>query len=417
MGAPRAAVTHYREGQALRAGLANHVRKLWTRMDEDFDRSWQLLSADVNTAFVAAKTHAAVSAVEYTVAVEADLDMDTTMAGKVNVAAFAGTTRSGLPVESVTRTAIVEAKAAVAAGMTPGEALTVGGQVLQRLAVNEVTQARSDAVAAAITATPTTTGYVRMLNPPSCRACIVLAGKWFRWNQGFDRHPRCDCVHVPAREAMSELRTDPYVYFHSLTRAEQERIFGVDDAQAIRDGADIYRVVNIRDRGASKRKTWSGRLYDTPMVTMDQILAEAGGNRGKAIALMREHGFILEQGQIAGGVFAGNDGGSPWGYSAGALGRGGARKGATEAYRRAVETGERDILNPATQTAAERRFHTAYLNKQAADAGRNPYSRTEPLTARYRAIAERAWQRQLETLQDERTPQQIHDLAAKLGVK
>jgi hypothetical protein len=111
-------------------------------------------------------------------------------------------------------------------------------------------------------------GYVRMLNPPSCSRCAVLAGKWFGWNAGFQRHPRCDCRHIPS------LEVDKYdhlfsgdKYFHSLPSAEelaakhpdltvkmrqqaglysQEDIFTKAGAKAIRDGADVTQVVNAR---------------------------------------------------------------------------------------------------------------------------------------------------------------------------
>lgn len=111
-------------------------------------------------------------------------------------------------------------------------------------------------------------GYVRMLNPPSCSRCAVLAGKWFKWNQGFQRHPRCDCRHVPARETnWRGLTTNPNDYFDSLpTSADlatahpdltvqmrqeaglfsQEDIFTKAGAQAIRDGANVGQVVNAR---------------------------------------------------------------------------------------------------------------------------------------------------------------------------
>src|SRR5690348_18342012 len=44
-----------------------------------------------------------------------------------------------------------------------------------------------------------------LLNPPSCQRCAILAGRWYRWSQGFLRHPRCDCVNLPAeRQAWAE---------------------------------------------------------------------------------------------------------------------------------------------------------------------------------------------------------------------
>lgn len=90
-------------------------------------------------------------------------------------------------------------------------------------------------------------GYVRMLNPPSCSRCAVLAGKWFKWNQGFQRHPLCDCRHIPARESdAGDLTTNPNAYFDSLSTAEQDKTFGKAGAQSIRDGADPSQVVNAR---------------------------------------------------------------------------------------------------------------------------------------------------------------------------
>lgn len=90
-------------------------------------------------------------------------------------------------------------------------------------------------------------GYVRMLNPPSCSRCAVQAGRWFKWNRGFQRHPLCDCRHIPARESdAGDLTTNPNAYFESLSPAEQERIFTKAGAQAVRDGADVGQVVNAR---------------------------------------------------------------------------------------------------------------------------------------------------------------------------
>ncbi len=94
-----------------------------------------------------------------------------------------------------------------------------------------------------------------MLNPPSCSRCIILAGRWYRWNEGFRRHPRCDCQHIPASESVAgDMRVDPYETFRSMTLEEQERTFGRSQARAIRDGADIYRVVNINQRGLATAK-------------------------------------------------------------------------------------------------------------------------------------------------------------------
>lgn len=417
MALPRTSVTHYKATQQLKSKTARAVDREWARIrPDDLDLSWRDVGQRVARVITQAKMIAAIGAVEYAVAEGAEVGMPVELPGAVNIAAFTTASMAGVPVDMVTRGAVVQSKAGIASGLGAVDAVRQGGAWLRRLALNEVTASSSAALSTTIAASPRTTGFVRMLNPPSCRDCVILAGKWFRWNEGFDRHPNCDCVHVPAREAMNEVRTDPYAYFQSLSRDEQNKLFGPRDAESIRQGADIYRVVNVRNRGASTGHSWSARLYGSPTVTIDDLLIQSRGDRARMRELMLEHGFILPQGQVAGGALAGNAGGSPWGFSAGALGRGGTRRGATDAYRRAIETGQRDPLDPATQTAAERRFHRAYLNREAMLAGRNPFSSSRPLTTRQRELVEAEWQAQLAALDDPRTPGQIRALARLLGI-
>jgi hypothetical protein len=112
----------------------------------------------------------------------------------------------------------------------------------------QVQDAARTAAGVEIASRPEVNGYIRMMNPPSCSRCAVLAGKWFRWNQGFQRHPRCDCRHIPAAEAgdYSDVRLSGDKWFHTLSPTEQDRAFTKAGAQAIRDGADLTQVVNAR---------------------------------------------------------------------------------------------------------------------------------------------------------------------------
>lgn len=95
-------------------------------------------------------------------------------------------------------------------------------------------------------------GYVRMLNPPSCARCVVLAGKFYRHNDGFQRHPRCDCRHIPATEnTAGDLRTDPDLYFEKASPAEQLHLAGSKaNLKAINDGSDLGQIVNAYRRTA-----------------------------------------------------------------------------------------------------------------------------------------------------------------------
>lgn len=164
-------------------------------------------------------------------------------------------------------------------------------------------------------------GYVRMLNPPSCSRCAILAGKFYRWNEGFQRHPKCDCRHIPSLEATAtDLTTNPDAYFHSLSTAEQDRIFTKAGAQAVRDGADLGQIVNARRGMATAQIGGRSALVTTEGTTargiagrqlgaltkqqgsryrrsskprvMPETIYEVAEDRADAIRLLRANGFI-----------------------------------------------------------------------------------------------------------------------------
>lgn len=195
-----------------------------------------------------------------------------------------------------------------------------------------LTQLSDMAVAGSVLAAavrPAITGYVRMLETPSCSRCVVLAGKFFRHNTGFQRHPKCDCRHIPSRENVAgDITTDPDSYFHSLSKAEQDAKFTKAGAEAIRAGADVGQVVNARAgmskaqglRGAGARFTASGRavkvdafgrpIYQTTegmtkrgrafkargrkyiRLMPESIVELAGGDRAELLRLLKSHGYI-----------------------------------------------------------------------------------------------------------------------------
>lgn len=145
----------------------------------------------------------------------------------IPAAAFAGTASDGRPLESL----FAQAASPDALGL---------------MVVTQIQDAARAASSVSIAARPRI-GYVRMMNPPSCSRCAVLAGKFYRFNAGFQRHPRCDCRHIPSNEdGAGDLTTRPDVYFDSLSKAEQDRIFTNAGAESIRQGADISQVVNVR---------------------------------------------------------------------------------------------------------------------------------------------------------------------------
>lgn len=128
---------------------------------------------------------------------------------------------------------------------------SVTDQAFALIVATQLQDVARNAAAIDLGARPKIAGYVRMLNTPSCSRCAILAGRFYRWSDGFQRHPKCDCRHVPTtRDASKDLVTEPRDYFDSLSEADQDRVFTKAGAQAIRDGADMSRVVNAR-RGMS----------------------------------------------------------------------------------------------------------------------------------------------------------------------
>lgn len=181
---------------------------------------------------------------------------------------------------------------------------------MQLMVATQVQDAARVAAGVAIATRPEVTGYVRMLNPPSCSRCVILAGKWFRWNTGFERHPKCDCRHIPAAEdTADELRTDPRGYFESLSPEQQANVFGKAAAQAIRDGADLAQVVNARrgmsvasiggrrvlitSEGTTRRGLYGSSRRGRPRLMPEQIYAITGDDRAEALRLLEANGYIL----------------------------------------------------------------------------------------------------------------------------
>ena len=156
----------------------------------------------------------------------------------------------------------------------------------QRVAL-EVSDAARAASGVAITAR-TGIGWVRMVNPPCCDRCAILAGKFYKWNDGFLRHPNCDCRHIPVTEdTADDLRTDPMALFDAGLIKGQSKA----DQQAVRDGADLGQVVNIRREAAGL--SVGGRVVSRGgRLTPEGIYREADGDRARALALLRQNGYL-----------------------------------------------------------------------------------------------------------------------------
>jgi hypothetical protein len=392
-----AAESHYRQIQRLQAKAVIAGRAAWARITPSaLSESWLTQAALLAPILSGFQVQAAASGASYVSSSLAEQGEYVAPDGFVDPSGFGGYASDGRPLTGLLYSPVTKAKAAIAGGASVQQALAVGGAALELRM--KVTVADAGRAAAGVNiASRNGVGYIRMLNPPSCGRCSILAGKFYRWNAGFNRHPYCDCIHVPANgveAARSEgLMHDPYEYFHSLGANEQDALFGKAEAKAIRDGADIFQTVNARrgmkpgglvtTEGTSRRGNYgSGR---PPRLTPEAIYAQ-NLSREQTLRLLQHYGYILPGGQNPLGSILGQREGF------GALGRGGTRVGARDAVLRARETGIRDPNVRATMTEAERRVFDSQRNWDAVREGRNPYGRG-PLTPELSARAEAAFRK------------------------
>lgn len=410
----------YRIQQGISTTTAASVRTLWARMGDDFDASWTRLRPQVLATVRLGREAAVAQAMPYTGAVLQATGQRDDPVGVLDPAAFLRTAPDGRDIGTLYDEAVIGAKVAVKRGLAADEALTQSSRWLTMATLTTLADTRRMVYGADIIARPDVGGFVRMLNPPSCSRCIAQAGKWFRWNEGFERHPRCDCQHIPGAEnVVGDERTDPYAMFESMSPQQQERTFGRSEARALREGADIYKVVNQSTR---KMKTANSAI--------DTIYRTAG-TRSNAIRMLREQGFILDRGQVTVPLSPGVRTDAQIlaaGRGRGTVTIGGQTTSTARASRfDAAATGQRDPLNRSTMTAAERRLYDAHYRLQyALRTGNVPrgvglssadfYATPIPVTPAKLAELRRALDREIAKLPGRGTPESLRRLARALGL-
>lgn len=309
----RLAQAHRRRQQELARKATRLARRLWARVDpRDALGSWRsLAAAEVLQVLTLAQLNAADGANSYVAAALATQGEDGPPDGLVDPNALAGIASDGRPLGSLLEQPASEVSALVVDGLPVDAAGAAGARHLARIVATQVADAARVATGVGTVASRAH-GYVRMLTPPSCSRCVVLAGKFYATNTGFQRHPLCDCVHIPARESLHDAVTSPRAYFDSLDAAEQDRVFTVAGAQAIRDGADVGQVVNARRGGITTAagQPYGRRLRRTDVFGRQMFTTTAGAGRGAprlmpesiyeiaenredAIRLLRRFGYLL----------------------------------------------------------------------------------------------------------------------------
>jgi hypothetical protein len=307
---PDTATAYYRQQQRVSLSTLTLARRLWAKLGRgDFDQAWRTLGPQLLVVVAAGQTAAVAQAVDYVPAVLGELNISADPVARVVSGSLVGVASDGRALAGLLYQPVVATRTALGAGVDLAGSLQRGGALLDEIVSTQVVDAGRAAESIASVVRPAVTGYVRMLNLPSCPRCVALAGRHYRFNAGFQRHPRCDCRHIPVSESVAgDLTTDP------RAAVESGLVKGLSkaDTQAIADGADPAKVINAH-RGMSSEQVFGEKLKVTAEGTSrragnstvptnsgtpvrlrpESIYKLAGDDRAKALALLQKYGYIL----------------------------------------------------------------------------------------------------------------------------
>lgn len=290
-------------------------------MGVDFDTSWALIVANLTAIVATAQTRMSRQAVEYIPDVLEDTGQVRAIAASAEAVpgALVGVTGTGVGIDTALYSSVIVAKIAVGNGKSATRALKEGGARLTQTAGTILSDTGRAGERLAMSFRPIG-GYVRMLTPPSCSRCVLLAGKRYQMDVAFQRHPQCDCRHIPASESVAEdMTVNPDEYFESLTQEQQDSAFTKSGAEAIRNGADMGQVVSARRgmyttadgyqftrEGVTKRGLYGGRAragfykedgkrysYSKRRRLMPEQIQKQARNKEHYLQMLKSYGYII----------------------------------------------------------------------------------------------------------------------------
>ena len=307
--------------QAIAGQAMSQTSGLWAFLAV---AGWLSLRPRILSILRAAMAEAGRGAQPYVAAVAAGWSVDPDPLGTVNGSTFAATASDGRDLGTLLDQPAREVEAFVSQGMAAGQARAIGERHMLRIVQTQVQDASRVSVGVAITNDRRMSGYIRHLTLPSCSRCIILSGRWYRYSSGFQRHPQCDCVMLPAAEPINP--PSPREVYDSLSDEERRKAgWSGHDQRAIDDGASLNQVTNYRRElksvsvaGHSLQTTTVGttrrgiagkrlganrkvageryRRTSTVRLTPESIYAEAerlGWSRDEVIRQLKRFGYIL----------------------------------------------------------------------------------------------------------------------------
>jgi hypothetical protein len=304
MAPPDAAVDNYRAQQRISVSTLGLARRLWARLGVgDFDQAWKALGPQMLVVLMSGQQAAVQQSAEYVPAVLAEIGVDAAAVAEVVTRSLVGVASDGRNLADLLYQPIVQTRTALGQGMSLPDALTSGRHSLDRIVTTQVADAGRAATSVEQAVRPSATRWVRMLVPPSCDRCTILAGRVYKWDASFDRHERCDCTAIPADENVAgDLTTDPRAAIEAAYHGDPT-VTGLSRADLkaiVEDGADPAKVVNAKrgmftEQGVklTREGTKTRGKSRAPRVRPESIYKLAGGDRAKAIQLLEKFGYIV----------------------------------------------------------------------------------------------------------------------------
>lgn len=323
-----AAAYQAQQGQASRAAALAAIG-IWRNVDgRSLDASWVRIAGQMVAAVARAQLLAAEAGVSFLARVLAAQGAAPS-GGRLVPGAFAGLTGDGRPMGSLLYTPVALSKQRIGQGGRIGDVIT-GEEAHVAMLARTVTQdAGRMALQSAMAAEPKVRGYVRKVNLPACARCIILSGRFYRYSDGFLRHPSCDCTMIPVAAGSDMVHAEDPAELIAQVReqdpAKLRKSLTDGDLKALDHGADLGQVVNahrgmataagpgrrvqVTTEGTTKRGfagqrlaaegfAKSGGRYGrarTPRLTPAQVFEEAslnGWDRAEIVRQLKRFGYV-----------------------------------------------------------------------------------------------------------------------------
>ena len=269
------------------------VQRQWNKVGLNPEAGWLAIAHDVRRILDEGQRQAITAAEAFVPAVIEDTGQSGLLGQipsyRVNQAALIGVAGDGREAITLAAQAAVIARDVLDTGGTIHLAHHAGTTFLDKAIPTLLADTRRTVEKVSMNARGTT-HWVRGLNPPSCGRCIILAGKRQRSSRAFLRHPGCDCISIPASEALPmDTMVNPGAYLDDLDDAALAKALGSKaNARAYRDGADHSQLINAYRRSGDVR---TAQVYGRSL----RITTEGVTRRGAAYRAMSQAGYATRQ--------------------------------------------------------------------------------------------------------------------------